>query len=341
MWLSCRGLNAFALSCCLGFISFCQPGSGIAAELPYQGRVLLTPDQRHAVSWQNQELVLWSRLAQKRVKTLNFDVPVYQVELSHNGQFLVAGFSDGVYRRWLFPSLKPAGVMSLPKQESVQWPFALSPDGVYLTRTVFSQVRQQDVMRLEVWDWRIKRQVGRLWAHQQALQLPGHYPGSQLAFHPLGGYVSFATEGGQLKVYDTRRHQWVYQMPGSPPMSYARAGDYFAFAVPQRQNTEIRQLKLWHMPTNLLKTFTVDTMSATESALVLSDSGRFLAYTERARGNQRRLVVRRVADGKTLLTKQVPEEVDALSISPEENAVLTSSLLRSEYRPVSYSFSHE
>ncbi len=336
MWRCSNFIAAFALWLLLAAVGVAQ-----AAELPYSGRVLLTPDQRYGVSWQNQELVLWSRKTRKPLKTLRFDEPVYQVELSYNGRFLVAGFNDGVYRRWKFPALQPAGVLRLSKQDSVQWPFALSPDGVYLTRTVFAQTRLQDVMRLEVWDWRRGRQVGRLWAHQQPLKLPGHYPGSQLAFHPLGGYLSFATEGGQLKVYNTLQHRWVYQMPGSPPMSYARAGDYFAFAVPQAQNTNIRQLKLWHLPTNLLKTFAVEAMSATESALVLSDSGRFLAYTERSNGRQRKLVVRRVTDGKVLLSQQVAEEVDALSITPEENAVLTSSLLRPEYRPVFYAFPHD
>lgn len=283
---------------------------------------------QYMVTWQNQSLVLWRRKTQENLKTLRFDTALYQVEISHDGRFLVAGFTSGEYRRWHFPAMTPAGVLKLHKAESVQWPFALSPDGAYLTRTLFEQKKTQDIMHLEAWDWRTRRRVNTLWAHQQPLQLGGHYPGSQLAFHPLGAYLAFATEEGKLKVFDTRIHRWQYEMPGSPPLSYAGSGNYFAFCIPDVNSEGIHAVKLWHLPTNRLKTFVVSEMSATESALTLSQSGRYLAYTERSQGKRRKLVVRSVAGGKTLLSTWVPEEVDALVIPPEENGVFTSSLLR-------------
>lgn len=309
-----------------------------AAPLPFQGRILMPPSGKHLVTWQNQELLLWERKIPKVLKKLTFDTALYQVEISHDGRFLVAGFITGEYRRWHFPAMVPAGVLQLRKEESVQWPFAVSPDGTYLTRTLFEQKIIQDIMHLEVWDWRTRRRVNTLWAHQQPLQLGGHYPGSQLAFHPLGGYLAFATEEGQLKVFDTRIHRWQYDMPGSPPLSYAENGKYFAFCIPDAKTQGIRSVKLWHLPTNRLKTFQVSEMSATESALILSQSGRYLAYTERSQGKRRKLVVRSVAGGKTLLSTWVPEEVDSLSIPPEENGVLTSSLLRPDTPSSFYAF---
>lgn len=299
-----------------------------AAPLPFQGRLLMPPSGKHVVTWQNQDLTLWQRKTQKVLKKLSFDTALYQVEISHDGRFIVAGFVTGEYRRWHFPAMTPAGVLKLHKAESVQWPFAVSPDGTYLTRTLFEQKKTQDIMHLEVWDWRTHRRVNTLWAHQQPLQLAGHYPGAQLVFHPLGAYLAFATEEGKLKVFDTRIHQWRYEMPGSPPLSYAESGSYFAFCIPHLKTDGIRVIKLWHLPTNRLKTFHVNEMSATESALTLSQSGRYLAYTERSQGTRRKLVVRSVAGGKTLLSIWVPEEVDSLVIPPEENGVFTSSLLR-------------
>lgn len=298
----------------------------------------MPPSGDRVVTWQNQELVLWQRHVPKTLKKLTFDTALYQVEISHDGRFLVAGFTNGAYRRWHFPSLVPAGILQLQKAESVQWPFAISPDGAYLTRTLFEQKRSQDIMHLEVWDWQKGRRLNTLWAHQQPLQLAGHYPGSQLVFHPLGGYLAFATEAGDLKIFDTQRHRWRYQMPGSPPLSYAENGDYFAFCVPQGKNHEIHAIKLWHLPTNRLKTFQVGDVSATESALTLSQSGRYLAYTERSQGNRRKLTVRKVWGGDTVFSAWVPEEVDALSIPPEENGVYTSSLLRPDTPSAFYAF---
>lgn len=332
-------VGAFASVCAFPQIAGAAPASTKpSAALPLRGRLLVNASGEYWVSWQNQELKLWQRSRQQVLKTLNFEAPLYQVELSHNGQFLVAGLSDGSYHRWHFPAMTPAGTLRLTKTEQVQWPFAVSPDGVYLTRTLFQQRQKQDIMRLEVWDWRTQRRVNRLWAHQQALVLPGHYPGSQLAFHPLGGYLAFATEGGQLKIYDTQQHRWRYQMPGSPPLSYDQAGDYFAFALPGAQNDRISHVKLWHLPTNLLKTFAVKEMSATDSALTLSEDGKYLAYTARAEGAYRRLIVQRVRDARVVLTVRVPEEVDALTLLPGEQTVLTSSLLRPDFQPERYAF---
>ncbi len=327
-----------ALSCLVLLWVTTLPFAVGAAPLPFQGRLLIPPSGNLLVTWQNQELILWQRKTQKILKKLSFDTALYHVEISHDGRFLVAGFINGEYRRWHFPTLAPAGTLRLHKEESVQWPFAVSPDGTYLTRTLFEQKGSQDIMRLEVWDWRTHHRLNTLWAHQQPLQLAGHYPGSQLVFHPLGGYLAFATEAGDLKIFDTQRHRWRYQMPGSPPLSYAEQGDYFAFCVPDSKTQDIRAVKLWHLPTNRLKTFQVNEMSATESALTLSQSGRYLAYTERSQGNRRKLVVRKVWGGQTVFSGWVPEEVDSLSISPEENGVYTSSLLRPDVPSAFYAF---
>ncbi len=308
-------------------------GAPLQAEvLPVKGRVDVHGN--YLIHWQNDRLWLRQkhRLNAPAQQALTFNQPIYQVVVQ--GAYLVVGFMNGSYQRFRFPSMASAGALKLPSNGHLIPPFAVSPDGYYLTRTLFSQQNAQDVMDLNTWSWQPSRWIQQRRAHQQPLHLPGHYPDTQILFHPLGQFLAFATEDGVLKIYDTQQKKWVYQLPGSPPLSYADSGTYFAFLSPCGAEQCIR---LWHLPTGRLKTWRHTQIDASESALVIDPAGHYLAYTTRAQGKLRELRVQRIADGKRVFSTRVAEAVDSLTFF-DASHVLASSIRNSDYAATRHEF---
>ncbi|MGV3524790.1 MAG: WD40 repeat domain-containing protein [Candidatus Sericytochromatia bacterium] len=308
-----------------------------------QGPVVFSPNGRFLVSYMDREIRVWSADGKRLQRRLALASPVVDLQFTPDGRFLAAGSGDGVYTLWRTGDFRRiVEITDKPSSLAFQ-PFALSPDGVYLTVAKLDNLRAGYLrFSLHVWDLRSRRRVGRLFVRDLHDPLPGHFPSVSVAYHPLGRYLITAIEGDlrpagsgprDLLVRDLQQGSWIYGVPGSPPAEYSHNGSYFVFVAPDPARKHW-QARLWHLPTNLLKRVPVPVADPPFSECTLSAQARYLACTGPIRMQHRLLSVIEVQSLKMHLQLSVAESVDTLSFSPDGRQLLVSSLANPDFHPL-------
>lgn len=307
-----------------------------------QGRALYSPDGRYLLSYQNTLLNFWDPSGQVFKRQLRFSGAIHALSFTPDGRTLAVSTAQGIYHVFRLPTFKKIAHLREPVTGMVSYPFALSPDGQYLSLVHIDSQASQIKLQLRVWHIPSQRRIQQVRMGQFSNPLPGHFPSVGLAYHPLGRFLSTALEWPdlntprQLMVYDIYTGRWRYDLPGSPPLNYSQNGRYFAYLSLQASNQW--RIRLWHTPTNRLKTLPQAVAAPPGGGLSLSAQGDQLAFLGPASLNHRQLTIVSTASLKTLLQVQVPEAVDSLSFRPGAGSLVVSSLSNPDFQPQRYDF---
>jgi WD40 repeat protein len=307
------------------------------------GFVRFSPTGNQLIRQADRTLEIWSVNNKKLLRKMGVSEPLVDAQFSANGKFIVAGSEDGVYTVWRTSDYKRIHELKDPPLDNGHQPFALSPDGKYLTVCKLNEVtlNQKNYLDfyLHIWDLESGKKIDKIFVSHSPNRLPGHLPVVYVAWHPLGRYLTTAMESDQggpkitptyLQVLDLWEGRWLYWIPGSAPAEYSQNGRYFAFLSPMTPEKNVNQsnkwqIKLWNTRVNLFKTFPSQHSLAEFSGLTLSSKGRLLAYLGSVSANQKEVVIYATEDLKILTRFRIPEEADSLSISPDEKNLLVSS----------------
>lgn len=303
------------------------------------GQVRFSPDGHSLISYDNTTLQFWSPDGQNLQRQLNLKHPIMNFDLTPDGRFVALSQDDGHYSVWRSRDLKQMVHIRDRNLDVRSQPFALSPDGLYLTICTLREERERLSAELHIWDLRQHRLMRTAHLGTWPNELPGHFPSIELAYHPLGRYLTVGVEWTDpqkpryLQVWDTWKASWTYWVHGSPPLSYSHNGKYFSFAAIQGKTW---QMHLWHTPTNLLKTVPKSLIAPSQSSAVLSASGRYLVLATAARYRQHLIQVVNTATLKTQIEFEAPEAADSFSFSPDEKQLLLSSRQDAFFKPLLY-----
>lgn len=258
-----------------------------AFTLPISGRSvqLFAPQGQHLLAFETdtQRLLVWDWKQQKRLKQLQLErmqdyTPLYQLEFSQNHKTLLL-HSQGFPGRFLLFDAQNYQLRSViqqtPAQPTGYQPYALSPDGRYLSVSERPQAPgQSPTYDVDVWinvfDTHSGRKVQRLYVRRNYDELPGHVSSLALAYHPNGRYLSVGIESKLLKVWDIRRRRWVASYPGDYSLSYSSQGHYFAFSTDQ-------ELRLWDLKRQRIRHFKGEQMPLNPG---FSPDETWLAYSD-------------------------------------------------------------
>ncbi len=307
-----------------------------------KGRAFYSPDGHYLVSYQNTQIDFWDTKGEVFKRQLRFSGAIHSLNFTPDGRHLAVSSGQGVYEVFRLPAFKKIAHLTEAAEGMVSYPFALSPDGQYLSLVHIDSQSSQIKLQLRVWHVPSQRRIQALRIGSFANPLPGHFPSVGLAYHPLGQFLSTALEWPNpetprdLMVYDIQRGRWRYWLPGSPPLAYSQNGRYFAYLSLQAKDQW--RIRLWHTPSKLLKTLPQAIADPQSASLSLSPQGDQLAFLGPAHMNHRQLTVLSTASLKVLLEVQLPEAVDTLSFHSSARSLVASSLSNPEFRPRRYDF---
>jgi len=309
-----------------------------------RGVLEFSPDGRYLVNLHPQSVRFLSPDGQSERHRLPASSPVNQLKFSADGRFFVTSSPSGHYVLWRLADFKQLARIHDPAPGMWLQPFALSPDSIYLTlgKLENSAPNRLDLY-LHTWDLRSQKRVQRTFATRFEDALPGHYPDIGLAYHPLGRYLATAVEWSPQKtgkknimIYDNQTQRWQYWVPGSPPFAYSQNGHYFAFLVPVAGDARHWALKLWHTPTNRLKTVKLSASAPPQPGIALSRQAKYLAFAQPSKLNRQTIQVVRVQDLKSVLSFEVPDSADTFSFSHNEQQLVVSSRVNADLTPTRY-----
>lgn len=305
------------------------------------GRVLYSPAGRYTLAYLNREIQVWDQAVKKRLRTLTFEQSITDLRFTPDGKFLV--IQEGLYTYSLWETQQFKRLYQIQEHRSglAAFPFAISPDGQYLTVARLKELQAGNLLEvsLHVWHFPSQKMRQKIFVERFNSLLPGHFPSVGVAYHPLGRYLSVGIEWDKnqvhhdLMVYDMWLGGWVYWLPGAPPLQYSSQGPYFAFAAPFQNKWTLR---LWHLPSNRLKSLQLPVANPPSTALSLSAKGKYLAYNLPEKYNRREIHVVHVPTLKRVLTLTTSEAVDTLSFSSDEKSLIVSSQANPQFTPLRY-----
>lgn len=311
------------------------------------GPAHFSPDARLLVHYTQQQLHFVRHDNQQLLQRIPSVRSLHPSHFNADGRFVAVSESPDRISVWQTqPFVRRAQIHEALPVGQRQFSFALSPDAMYLTLARLEPLGANYLnLYLHVWDLARQRRLQRLFVTRLENVMPGHTPDVSLAYHPLGGYLSVAVESMPqsqqpplLMVRDLQQHQWLYWLPGSSPLSYSGNGKYFAFSVPGPQHAQVR---LWHTPSNLLKTVPLSAAAPPAPLLALSARGRWLAFARPATVGQQELQVLRVRDLKPVLSVALQSGADTFSFHRNERQLLVSSQANPDFLPLLYTLPQE
>jgi WD40 repeat protein len=288
----------------------------------------------------DRRLEIWGLSQKKALRYRGSSAAFVDAQFSPDGAWLISGSEEGEYTLWRSRDLTRIQTFRDPPSGESHQPFAISPDGQRLaicklsTRTRGRQTWLE--FYLHLWDIHTGQRTGRIFVTRVPDRLPGHLPTVSVAWHPLGRYLTTALEWDEgirtlepqyLQVRDTWRGRWRYWVPGAPPTEYSANGKYFAFLQSHVEaGGELHwQIKLWHTPTNRLKTVTMPFSLSAASGLTLSPAGDWLACIAPVSRLQKQVIIYNTRSLKPWQVFRIPDTADSLSFSPDQRRLMVSS----------------
>jgi len=340
------GSKALQSGLTLGFLLLSTYLSPVLASEPQtlqhlSGHLLYSPDGKYLLRYENKLLQLWGVEGKKLHQQQILKSPITGIDFTPDGKYLATGHQNGSYIVWSSTGLQKKTQFKDFTPGIRAQPFAISPDGRYITLCKTTEKAQHLNMSLHIWDVQTKKTFRIVPLGSWPDELPGHPPSVDLAYHPLGRYLSIAVEWADksqpkyLKVWDTWKASWAYWVPASPPIFYSNDGHYFGFTEFNAKKSHW-QIRLWHTPTNLLKQIPLKVAPPTQFELSLSSTGQFLVIAAEASYKNRAIKVIDTHSLEELLKLVVPKGIDSFSFSKDERSLLLSSRHDPGIKPLIY-----
>lgn len=298
-----------------------------------------SPHGRKIIRLSDRTLELWSGKNPKLLRRMGVSQPLVDAQFSADGHFLVAGSEAGIYTVWRSPDYKRVLELKDPAEGRSNQPFALSPDGRYLTVCkLFERVENKKHwldFYVHIWNLSNGHKEDTIFVSRTPNHMPGHFPVVSVSWHPLGRFLTTAMEWDQgdrkiaptfIQVLDLWQGRWIYWVPGAPPADYSQNGEFFSFLSPVDTSSHPKwQISLWNTRVDLFKTLKPKGEISIDSGLTVSAKGNLLAYQAAYSNNQKRVFVHSTRDLSLKAQFNIPDSADSLSISPDESTLLVSS----------------
>jgi WD40 repeat protein len=254
------------------------------------GQVRFHRAGQHVAITNGPECQIWDLHRRQKLKTITSPEPLVGSSYSQDGRYLlVATQSD--YTLWNTANYRPVRVIKDAPWAIGYQPFALSPDGRFLAvgklRNNLDYPDGQQAYNLtfsvHLWNTQTGKKVTAMDVATVANTMPGHPPAREVAFHPSGDYLAAVIDPEQsesrvhtLKIFNLRTGRWQWSLPGAPPLSYSRNGQYLAFTSPtplRKGGKSQWRMKLWNVSANRFRTL----WAAPLAEYALSPDARWLA----------------------------------------------------------------
>lgn len=305
------------------------------------GQVVYSPTGQFLLRHENMSLQSWDTNGEHLLRQRTVEHPITDIDFTPDGRFLATGHDDGTYIVWSSKDLKEQTRIQDVSLGVRNQPFALSPDGAYLTLCKIVSTPQELTLILHVWDLRHKRLLKKLFLGKWPNELPGHFPSVELAYHPLGRYLTAAVEWTHsdrpryLKVWDTWTATWSYWLAGSVPIAYSNDGHYFGFTEYDHQKQKWL-VRLWHTPTNLRKQIPFKVAPPPQTDIALSAHGNLIVIASEAQYKTRNITIINTHSLKSILKFETSKSVDSFSFSSDEHYLVLSSRQDPSFKPLRY-----